>query len=160
LFEQYARAKPWGLKRADQFRPGPPPSLSSALSARDYHETKTLGGATSTIRTPEQTAAVQFWTHVNIGPAWQVAARQLAAATGRTLAEHVRLFALRNMGTANTFINDWDAQCTYNFWRPITAMRNGDKDNNDATERDPSWTPLNAAPMHRNTRRRRPSWRG
>ena len=148
LFEQYARAKPWGLKSADQFRPGPPPPLSSALYARDYNETKTLGGSTSTARTPEQTAAVKFWTQVNIGPAWQAAARQLSAAKGLPLAENARLFALLNMGTANTFINDWDAKFTYNFWRPVTAIRNGDRDDNDTTERDPSWTPLNATPMH------------
>jgi hypothetical protein len=148
LFEQYARAKPWGLKSADQFRPGPPPPLSSALYARDYNETKTLGGSTSTARTPEQTAAVKFWTQVNIGPAWQAAVRQLSAAKGLPLAENARLFALLNMGTANTFINDWDAKFTYNFWRPVTAIRNGDRDDNDTTERDPSWTPLNATPMH------------
>src|SRR6266851_231269 len=44
--------------------------------------------------------------------------------------------------------NDWDVKFTYNFWRPVTAIRNGDRDDNDATERDPSWTPLNATPMH------------
>jgi hypothetical protein len=52
------------------------------------------------------------------------------------------------MGIANTFINDWDAKFTYHFWRPVTAIRNGDMDGNDATERDPSWTPLNTTPMH------------
>ena len=52
------------------------------------------------------------------------------------------------MGVANTFITDWDAKFTYNFWRPITAIRNGDQDGNDATERDAGWTPLNATPMH------------
>jgi hypothetical protein len=148
LFEPYARAKPWVLKRADQFRPAPPPELSSALYARDYNETKNLGGTKSTARTPEQTEAVKFWTQVNIAPAWEAAARQLSAAKGLTLAENARLFALLNMGIANTFINDWDAKFTYNFWRPITAIRNGDRDDNDATERDPGWTPLNATPMH------------
>ena len=148
LFEQYARAKPWVLKSADQFRPNPPPPLSSALYARDYNETKNLGGTKSTARTPEQTEAVKFWTQTNLGPAWQAAARQLSAAKGLTLAENARLFALLNMGVANTFINDWDAKFTYNFWRPVTAIRNGDMDSNDATERDPSWTSLNATPMH------------
>jgi hypothetical protein len=148
LFEPYARAKPWVLKSADQFRPGPPPPLSSALYARDYNETKNLGGAKSTARTPEQTEAVKFWTQANLGPAWQAAARQLSAAKGLALAENARLFALLNMGIANTFINDWDAKFTYHFWRPVTAIRNGDMDGNDATERDPSWTPLNTTPMH------------
>jgi hypothetical protein len=148
LFAQYAQAKPWVLKSADQFRPGRPPELSSALYARDYNETKNVGGAKSTVRTPEQTEAVKFWTQANLGPAWQAAARQLSAAKGLTLAENARLFALLNMGLANTFINDWDAKFTYNFWRPITAIRNGDMDGNDATERDPGWTPLNDTPMH------------
>jgi hypothetical protein len=148
LFAEYARVKPWGLKSADQFRPGPPPALSSPLYARDYNETKTTGGAKSAARTPEQTAAVRFWTQANIGPAWQTAARELSAAKGLGLADNARLFALLNMGVANTFIADWDAKFTYNFWRPVTAIRNGDMDGNDATERDPGWTPLNATPMH------------
>lgn len=148
LFAQYARAKPWVLKSADQFRPGPPPELSSGLYARDYNETKTMGGARSTVRTPQQTEAVKFWTQDNLGPAWQAAARQLSVAKELDLAKTARLFALLNMGVANTFINDWDAKFTYNFWRPVTAIRNGDQDDNDATERDPGWTPLNATPMH------------
>jgi hypothetical protein len=148
LFAQYARAKPWVLKSADQFRPGPPPPLTSAIYARDYNETKDLGGAKSTVRTPEQTEAVKFWTQANLGPGWQAAARQLAAAKGLGLAETARLFALLNMAIANTFIADWDAKFTYNFWRPITAIRNGDMDGNDATERDAGWTPLNDTPLH------------
>jgi hypothetical protein len=148
LFAQYARAKPWVLKSADQFRPGPPPQLSSALYARDYNETRNIGGTRSTARTPQQTEAVKFWTSANLLPAWQAAARQLSAAKELGLAETARLFALLSMGVANTFISDWDAKFTYNFWRPVTAIRNGDQDDNNATERDPSWTPSNATPMH------------
>ena len=106
IFAQYARAKPWGLKSPDQFRPNPPPPLSSALYARDYNETKNLGGARSTARTPEQAQAVKFWTQINITPAWFEAARQLSAAKGLGLAENGRLFALLSMGIANTFITD------------------------------------------------------
>jgi hypothetical protein len=148
LFAEYARAKPWVLRSADQFRPGPPPQLSSSIYARDYNETKNFGGAKSTARTAEQTEAVKFWTQANISPAWQEAARQISAAKSLGLAENARLFALLNMGMANTFINDWDAKFTYNFWRPVTAIRNGDMDGNDATERDPGWTSSNATPMH------------
>jgi hypothetical protein len=148
IFAEYAKAKPWVLKSADQFRPGPPPALTSALYARDYNETKSLGGARNTARTAEQSEIVKFWTQANISPAWQEAARQVAAAKGLKLAENARLFALLNMSMANTFINDWDAKFTYNFWRPVTAIRNGDVDGNDATEGDLSWTPSNATPMH------------
>ena len=146
--EQYSRAKPWVLKSADQFRPSAPPQLSSALYARDYNETKTLGGAKSTARTAEQTAMVRFWATPNLGPGWQAAARQFAVAKELPLAECARLFALLNMATANSFIADWDAKFTYNLWRPITAIRNGDLDGNDATERDAGWAPLAPTPMH------------
>jgi hypothetical protein len=148
LTEQFARAKPWVLRSADQFRPGPPPQLSSALYARDYNETKSLGGAKSTARTAEQTALVRFWPTPSLAPGWQEAARRLAVARELPLAECARLFALLNMASANSFIADWDAKFTYNFWRPVTAIRNGDLDGNDATERDASWTPLAPTPMH------------
>jgi hypothetical protein len=145
---QYARAKPWGFERSDQFRPGPPPALSSAEYARDYNETKSLGGTQSTKRTREQTEAVKFWSQPNLGLAWHQAARQLATARRVELAECAKLFALLSMGHANTFIVDWDAKFHYNFWRPVTAIRNGDIDGNDSTERDVGWTPANATPMH------------
>jgi hypothetical protein len=148
LWEQYARAKPWVLKSADQFRPGPPPALSSAEWARDYHEVKSLGGTKSTARTAPQTEAVMFWGNVNFGAAWQAAARELAMKNEMPLAECARLFALLNMGLANAYVLNWDAKYTYNFWRPVTAIRNGDQDSNDATERDAAWTSFNPTPMH------------
>jgi hypothetical protein len=72
----------------------------------------------------------------------------MSAARGLDLADNARLFALLTMAGANSFIVDWDAKFHYNLWRPVTAIRNGDLDGNDATERDPGWTPLNATPMH------------
>src|SRR5580704_1835064 len=148
LFAEYARAKPWVMKSADQVRPPPPPDLKSEHYAHDYNETKEMGAAKSIKRTANQTDAVKFWTQLNFGPAWQEVARQLSAEKKLPLADNARLFALLNMGIANTFITDWDAKFTYNFWRPVTAIRNGDQDGNDATERDASWTSFNANPMH------------
>jgi hypothetical protein len=148
MWEQYARAKPWVLKSADQFRPGPPPALSSAEWARDYNEVKSLGGTSSTARTPEQTEAVKFWGNGNFGPSWQAAARALSIKKQLPLAECARVFALLNISLANAYIVNWDAKYHYNFWRPVTAIRNGDRDGNDATERDAGWTPLNPTPMH------------
>jgi hypothetical protein len=148
LFPQYATAKPWGMDSASQFRPDPPPALNSALYARDYNETKEMGGVKSTKRTDAQSDAVRFWTQANLNPAWFQAARQASARRGLSVAESARVFALLSMAFANCFIVDWDAKFQYNFWRPITAIRNGDQDGNDATERDAGWQPLNATPMH------------
>src|ERR1700704_6146422 len=148
LFSQYATAKPWGMDSASQFRPAPPPALNSALYARDYNETKEMGGVKSTKRTDAQSDAVRFWTQANLGPAWYQAARQASARRGHSVAERARVVAMMSMAFANCFIVDWDAKFQYNFWRPITAIRNGDQDGNDATERDAGWQPLNATPMH------------
>jgi hypothetical protein len=112
------------------------------------HETKELGGAKSMRRTPQQTEAVKFWTQPNLGEAWYQAARRLSDGKGLDLADNARLFALLSMAAANSFIVDWDAKFHYNRWRPVTAIRNGDLDGNDATERDPGWTALNATPIH------------
>ena len=148
LFPQYATAKPWGMESASQFRPGPPPVLNNALYARDYNETKDMGGVKSTKRTDAQSDAVRFWTQANLPPSWFQAAAQVSDRKGLSVADKARLFALMSMALANCFIVDWDAKFTYNFWRPITAIRNGDQDGNDATERDAGWQPLNATPMH------------
>jgi len=148
IFSQYATAKPWGLKNANQFRPDPPPELSSALYARDYNETKEFGGVKSDKRTDAQSDAVRFWTQGNLFVAWYQAAAQISARKRLGLAENARLFALLSIGIANCYILDWDAKFHYQFWRPITAIRNGDQDGNDATERDAGWLPLNATPMH------------
>jgi IstB-like ATP binding protein len=59
--------------------------------------------------------------------------------------------ALLNMSLANAYIVNWDAKYTYNFWRPVTAIRNGDQDGNDATERDAGWTSFNPTPSGRPT---------
>jgi hypothetical protein len=107
-----------------------------------------MGGVKSTKRTDAQADAVRFWTQINLGPAWYQAAAQVAERKNLSLADNARLFALLSMALANCFVMDWDAKFTYHFWRPITAIRNGDQDGNDATERDASWQPLNATPMH------------
>src|SRR5258705_13692810 len=86
LFAQYAQAKAWGMKSADQFRPGPPPPLSSALYARDYNETKDLGGVKSVKRTAQQTETALFWSAPNFVLRWNQGARQLSAAQGLGLA--------------------------------------------------------------------------
>ena len=148
IWEQYARVKPWVLKSAGQFRPGPPPALSSVEWARDYNEVKNLGGTKSKARTAEQTEAVKFWGNINFGGAWQAVARDVAMKREMSLADCARLFALLNMSLANAYIVNWEAKYHYNFWRPITAIRNGDQDGNDATERDAAWSSFNPTPMH------------
>jgi len=148
LFPEYAQAKLWGVVKNSHYRPGPPPALESAAWARDYNETRALGGRNSKVRTPDQTDAVKFWTQPALVSTIDQVAGQLVEMKKPSLADTARLYAHLHMAASNTFGADWDAKFHYNFWRPVTAIRNGDRDNNDATEREATWTPLNATPMH------------
>jgi hypothetical protein len=138
---------PWVMERGSQFRPGPPPALTSAQWAADYNEVKELGGKKSSQRTEEQTDIARFW--IITGPqSWGPILRQLAGAPGRTLSQNARLFALVEMATADSYIAVFDAKYTFNFWRPITAIRNGEVAGNAATARDAGWEPLVDTPLH------------
>jgi hypothetical protein len=144
---QWVSMTPWVMERPSQFHPAPPPALSSAQWAADYNEVKELGGKKSARRTAAQTEIGRFWTIT--GPqSFDPIVRQLAAAPGRSLSQNARLFALVEMAVADSYIAVFEAKYTYNFWRPITAIRNGDIDGNEATVRDPSWEPLVDTPLH------------
>lgn len=142
----FAQHRPWIMKSAAQFRPGPPPDLKSALWARDYNEIKNVGSVTSTVRTPEQTAIARFWAtslpdvHVGI-------VRSVATASGRELTRNARLYATVTAAMNEAEIAVLEAKYHYAFWRPLTAIRNGDRDDNPETERDPAWLPLIATPI-------------
>ena len=143
----FAQHRPWFMKSAAQFRPGPPPALTSALWARDYNEIKLLGSVTSKVRTPEQTAIARFWAtalpDVHMGIVHSV-----AIAPGREVTRNARFYAAVTAAMNDGEIAVLEAKYFYSFWRPITAIRNGDRDGNPATERDPDWTPLIATPLH------------
>ena len=143
----WGKRRPWVMPRGDHFRPGPPPGLTSDTWARDYNEIKAIGSKTSTQRTPEQTAIAKFWEATAPAVYWPVA-RSVAGMPGRDVTDNARLFALAAMAMDDGLIAVFDAKYTYNLWRPATAIRNGDLDGNNATDRDPGWTPFIDTPMH------------
>jgi hypothetical protein len=143
----WGKRRPWVMARGDQLRPGPPPALTSDTWARDYKEIKAVGGRNSTQRTPEQTAMAKFWEATAPAVYWPVA-RSVAGMPGRNVTDNARLFAVAAMAMDDALIAVFDAKYTYNFWRPVTAIRNGDIDRNNATERDANWTPFIDTPMH------------
>jgi len=144
---QWPQRKPWVLASASQFRPAPPPALDSALWARDFNESKSLGARTGSTRTAEQTEIARFWeaTQPSI---YHGVVRSVAEQPGRDVTRNARLFAAFAQGMDDAAIAVFDAKYHYGFWRPITAIRNADIDGNDATARDPSWTPFIETPMH------------
>lgn len=144
---QWPLRKPWIMTSADQFRPGPPPDLKSELWARDYNEIKALGAKNSSRRTAEQTEIARFW-ETTAPTIYFPVVRSVANAPEREVTQNARLLAVTAQAMDDALIAVLDAKYHYNLWRPITAIRNGDIDGNDATERDASWAPLIDTPMH------------
>jgi len=142
----WGKVKPWVMQSGSQFRPPPPPALSSAEWARAYNEVKEIGGKASTTRTAAQTETARFWEMTGAGAYKEVIA-SATRAPGRSLLQNARLLALASMALADSYIAVFDAKYTYNFWRPLTAIRNGDIDGNDATALEAGWVPLIDIPM-------------
>jgi hypothetical protein len=141
----WGTVRPFFLREGSQFRPGPPPALTSPQYTRDFNEIKEIGSAISSTRTQSETDLAHFW--VSTAPQiWNPAARQVAIAKGLTLSQNARAFALLNLAGADAFIASWDAKFAYNQWRPVTAIRAADTDGNPDTIADPSWTPLLITP--------------
>ena len=143
----WSQRKPWLMSRAAQFRPGPPPALTSEAWARDYNEVKALGARNSTQRSSEQTEIARFWEY-SLPAIYYGVVRSVAQAPGRDVVANARMFAAVSQAMDDAMIGVFEAKYHYNFWRPATAIRNGDIDGNDATQREASWSPLVDAPMH------------
>jgi len=143
----WPKVKPFVLASASQFRPGPPISLKSKDWATDFNEIRDLGAKKSAKRTAQQTETARFW--LIAGPiAYHPFLRQLAIAKQMSVVESARFMALGSFALNDALIAVLDAKYHYNFWRPVTAIRNGDIDGNAATDREAAWQPIADTPMH------------
>jgi hypothetical protein len=139
--------RPFTLRRPSQFRAVRPPALNSPKYTRSYNEVKSLGAMNGSSRAHHQTDLAHFW-NLAYHLVWNQVLRDLAAAHVTTISESSRLFALADMVMADAIITAWDSKLHYAFWRPITAIREGDDDTNPLTEGDESWTPLVNSPAY------------
>ena len=138
---------PFTLTRPSQFRAEPPPALNSREYTRNYYEVKNLGALNNSDRTPQQTDLAHFW-FANYTVLVNRTLRDIASARVDNIADSSRLFALADMAIADALITAWNDKVFYNFWRPITAIREGDNDDNSRTAVDPLWESLYAAPPY------------
>jgi hypothetical protein len=154
-----ANVRPFLLKRPDQFQPTPPPSLSSPRWVAAFNEVKSLGAATSTTRTADQTAIALFWT-ANVVRQYNGLARSIATRMSLDVPQTSRLLAMTNEVGADAMIAMFTAKYHNLFWRPVTAINPtsviadgfgpapGFDDGNPATVEQAGWTPLLATPNH------------
>jgi PAP2 superfamily len=167
-YPQFVFMTPWVIASPSQFRPGPPPPLTSALYARDYNETQSKGSISSATRTTDQTIGAFFWNAGTASYLWNHVALSLIEASDledndrqdragdddndhrhhrrSSLLNNARILGELDVAMADAAIGCWDAKYAYNYWRPITAIRETAADGNAATTPDPTWTPLFATP--------------
>lgn len=136
---------PFGYDEPARFRPHGPPALDSRSYTADYTETRNLGRETDSSRTAEQSATALFWSP-SATALWSATVRRMASSMN--LLSAARFEALGIAAVTNSLIACWDAKYAYMFWRPVTAIQNGDTDGNDRTEPDAAWTPFIVTPTH------------
>ena len=144
----WSEVSTFALRDSSQYRPGPPYRLSSGHYARDLAEVKALGGdgvTTPSTRTSDQTQIAYFW--LESSPLlWNRVARTVSTSEHLDMWENARLFGLLNMALADGYVASFDTKYRYDFWRPVTAIREAGADGNRSTRPDPTWTPLVTTP--------------
>jgi len=139
-FTHWSRVTPFALNRADQFRPGPPPSLTSNAYTHAFNEIRSLGIANSTASSPDQALTGRFWNGA-IQNYWNEIAQTAVLANRSTTLQSARIFALLNLAIADDVIAFYDAKYRYNFWRPVTAIGAADVGITPNRAADPKWLP-------------------
>jgi len=147
-FERWENVTPFVLHHSSQFRPGPPYKVDTRKYAADFNEVKSLGGdgvTTPSARTADQTEIALFWWESS-PLKWNRIARTVSAQEGLDLWDNARLFGLLNVALADGYIAMVSTKNHYDYWRPVTAIQEGDTDGNPATTGNPTWTPLRPTP--------------
>lgn len=140
-FIQWSGVTPFALAKASEFRPSPPPQLTSEDYTQSFDEVKSLGLISSTTRTQDQTQIGNFW-NGNIQDFWNEIAQTAALTHRLDLVQSAHLFAVMNISVADTVIAFFDAKYTYILWRPVTAVQMAGIDDNPNTMADATWVPL------------------
>ena len=145
-FTFMAYTRPFVLNRPSQFRPQRQPPMESEKYRREYAEVKAYGSFSNSARTPEQTDMARFW--ASPPSSLLGALRTIADAYVPRIGDKARLLALASLAAADAQITVYDSKYHFNFWRPSTAIHEGDLDGNPDTIGDPTWTPFFATPPY------------
>jgi hypothetical protein len=144
-FTHYPGVQPFVIDR-NRMLVAAPPALTSALYTQDFNEVKAIGGAISTVRTAEQTSIAQRWaaigTSTQFQHVWANILRDLARRTNLSALDAARGYALLGMTMHDGLLASFNGKFLYGLWRPITAIREAERDGNPATAADPTWLSL------------------
>jgi hypothetical protein len=151
-FVQAGDAAPFALPTPYYYLPRRPPELDSKEYADAVNEIKAIGGATSTVRTAEQTLQARLWASVGYKEQWSAiwnqVTRFMALRNNLSLIESARLFALVNVSMQDGVQTAQASKFVFQLWRPVHAIQRAAEDMNPATDPDPTWMPLLTTPPY------------
>ena len=142
VFTNWPNVRPFALETGDQFRPPPPPAVTSPRYTTDFDEIKSLGEINSSTRSAEQTDIGRFWGAAPVQNVWNQIAQTAGMSFDNNLEQNARMFALLDTSLADGVIALYDSKYAYHRWRPVTAVQTADNDGNPDATGDPNWTPL------------------
>lgn len=145
----WGEVQPFALPSVDAYLPVGPAELTSQAYADAFNEVKALGSVGSTVRTAEQTEAGLFWAYDRVGLGtpmvlFNEVLRTIGTQEGNTAKQNAEMFAKATVAMADAGIVAWNSKFEYDFWRPVTGIRDAELDGNAMTEDDDTWTPLGA----------------
>jgi hypothetical protein len=141
VFRNWAAVTPFVLESGAQFRPAPPPPVTSEAYKDSLAVTENLGQDTSPTRTTVQTTVGKDWSSTPVWNVWNEVAQDQVIADDSSLQEAATAFAALDLTLADSAIGLYDAKYAYQIWRPITAIRDGAE---FGFPPNPSWNPLTA----------------
>jgi hypothetical protein len=157
LGAKWGEVKPFVMRSGSQFRAPAPPAMTSAEYTRAFNEVKRLGGEDSQARTDEQTEIGIYWAYdgtptLCAPPRLYNQITTEVSKRSRNVRELARLFALVNVAMADAGVAIWESKYHYDFWRPVTGIREADEgtgptklgDGNPRTRGDEDFAPLGA----------------
>ena len=151
-FTHYPDVQPFLVADHLRFLSAPPPVLTSERYATDFNEVKAIGGTTSTVRTAEQTSIARRWAGINTSTpfqdVWNGLLGEMARRQNLSAVDAARAYALLSMAMHDGLLVSFNGKFLYGLWRPVTAIREAERDGNAATEADPSWSTLIPTPPY------------
>jgi hypothetical protein len=146
ILRNWPNVLPFGIKSSKQFRSDPPPALTSNKYTRSYKEVLEVGDVNSTARPQDRSDVAQFYDNASAVDVWNSVVQQIILAQGTSLTAKARALALVNMAVSDGLVSSMESKYFYVRWRPVTAIRAGDTDDNPRTDPNPGYTPFITTP--------------
>ena len=123
LAPHWGRVRPFALRSADQFRPGPPAQYPDPAYLAETEAVRALSAGL----TDRQKAIAEYWAdgpNTETPPGhWNLFAQFVSARDRNSFDDDICLFFALGNALHDAAISVWDAKVAYDYVRPISAVR-------------------------------------